>query len=106
MPANKPGYQSEYYRKNKDKVLGYSLKRHYGMSMDEYKERLKAQEGACAICKKTCSSGFNLAVDHCHDTKVIRGLLCQNCNTGLGKFKDNIEYLEKAIQYLKDTNGS
>jgi len=56
----------------------------------------------CVICEKSCPSGRRLAVDHEHSTGTIRGLLCINCNKGLGNFKDNIELLEAAIQYLKN----
>lgn len=46
-----------------------------------------------------------LFVDHCHKTNKIRGLLCINCNNGLGAFKDNVFSLNRAIQYLKENNG-
>jgi hypothetical protein len=42
-----------------------------------------------------------LSIDHCHNTGKVRGLLCDHCNKGLGLFKDNIDYLNKAIEYLK-----
>ena len=59
------------------------------------------QENRCAICNEKFPL---LAVDHCHETLLVRGLLCTNCNNGLGRFKDNIVYLENAIKYLKE-NG-
>ena len=56
------------------------------------------QDNKCAIC----NSQFNiLAVDHCHVTGNVRGLLCNNCNNGLGRFKDNKQFLENAIKYLE-----
>jgi hypothetical protein len=58
------------------------------------------QEGKCLICKKT----GKLVVDHCHSTKKVRGLLCNNCNVGLGAFKDNCEFLSDAVIYLKKEN--
>lgn len=54
----------------------------------------------CKICNQSCSSGYKLSVDHCHLTGEIRGLLCLRCNKGLGYFKDNPEFLSKAIKYL------
>lgn len=57
------------------------------------------QDNSCAICKNKFEL---LAVDHCHTTGKNRGLLCNNCNNGLGRFKDNIEYLENSIKYLKN----
>ena len=53
----------------------------------EYEQMLVQQGGECAICGQKDKS-FNLAVDHCHGTKRIRGLLCSQCNVGLGSFKD------------------
>ena len=61
----------------------------------------KKQNGVCAICKKECITGRRLAVDHNHVTGKNRGLLCTNCNTSLGGFKDDILYLEAAIRYLQ-----
>ena len=57
------------------------------------------QNNSCAICKKEI--GWEAAVDHCHTTNVVRGLLCRKCNLGLGGFKDNIETIRKAIAYVK-----
>ena len=76
------------------------LKKTYGITIEEYKKMLYVQNGVCAICEKECVSGRNLAVDHCHETGNIRGLLCSNCNPGLGHFKDSIKLLDRAIQYL------
>lgn len=76
------------------------LKSRYGITMNEFEELNKKQNKVCAIC-----GGINrdrtLAVDHCHDTGNVRGLLCSRCNIGLGLFKDNQKLLAKAIDYLK-----
>lgn len=74
------------------------LKREYGLTPEEYECLYQQQDGACAICGK---QGDLLCVDHCHDSKKIRGLLCRNCNHGIGQFKDDAGLLEKAIAYLK-----
>jgi hypothetical protein len=77
------------------------------LTVEEYNRMNFKQNGLCAICgkKETRTSRnniiCNLAVDHCHITNIIRGLLCHNCNVGLGHFKDRIDLLEKAIVYLK-----
>ena len=57
----------------------------------------------CPICGKGSIPGVtaNLVIDHCHETGKARAWLCDSCNTGLGRFKDDISYLEKAIAYLK-----
>jgi hypothetical protein len=81
------------------------LKR-YGLSKEEYEIMFKKQNGLCLICKKQCSSGQNLSVDHCHRTGKVRGLLCKKCNTALGMLEDNIQYFETAILYLKNYEES
>jgi len=63
---------------------------------------LEEQEHKCAICS-TSDADLDklLSVDHCHTTGKVRGLLCNNCNLALGNFKDKIENLKSAINYLK-----
>lgn len=58
------------------------------------------QKNVCAICKGPPQSK-GLCVDHCHRTGLVRGLLCTNCNLGIGCFKEDIKLLELAINYLK-----
>ena len=76
--------------------------RKYGLTVDDYNKMYKEQNGKCAICKTDClSERFGkFDVDHDHETGKIRGLLCNKCNTGLGLFKDNVEHLKSAIEYL------
>jgi hypothetical protein len=94
-----------YYAKHRETILQrqrelYALKRHK-IPMDEWRAMLKAHQGLCAICQKPQSGKReNLFIDHCHATGVVRGLLCTNCNRGLGGFKDNIDSLRRAIAYL------
>lgn len=78
------------------KKLGLSI------SKEEYDEMYSNQEGNCAICGNP-PSGFKkaLCLDHCHDTLKIRELLCDSCNFGLGKFKDDVNILLKAVDYLR-----
>jgi hypothetical protein len=82
-----------------------NLKRMFGMSIEEYDEKLVNQGGVCQICGLECISGKRLAVDHDHKTGKIRDLLCSNCNGGLGKFQDNPELLIKAADYLRKHSG-
>ena len=86
----------------------YWLKTQYGLSLETYNDMLKEQNHSCAICKTNETDVFKqvLYVDHCHNTGKIRGLLCMQCNAGLGKFKDSLNMLEAAKDYLKKaTNG-
>ena len=80
----------------------------YGITIEEQEDMLRKQSGKCKICGKDIylfgDTKSNTAhVDHDHKTGKVRGLLCQECNTGLGKFCDNIEYLKNAIKYLEDS---
>ena len=78
------------------------LKRRYGITLEQYEAMLESQNGKCAICKGDCLTGRNLAVDHDHETGKVRGLLCSKCNQGLGQL-NNIELLQRAIDYLKES---
>lgn len=73
--------------------------RKYGVDPDDYERRLKRQDGRCAICRRPFPG--RIAIDHCHITMVVRGLLCTSCNTALGKFGDDPEVLRRAIAYLE-----
>lgn len=78
------------------------LKSKFGLTIEKYEEILKSQNYRCYICNIHQNKfSRRLAVDHCHKTKVIRGLLCINCNKALGLLNDNISLLYKCIEYLK-----
>ncbi|MFJ4093458.1 endonuclease VII domain-containing protein [Kitasatospora sp. NPDC089913] len=74
----------------------------YGLTSEEYSLLLAAQGGRCAICQETRRG--NLAVDHCHTTEAIRGLLCNRCNGQLlaRGARDRPEVLRRAADYLED----
>jgi hypothetical protein len=74
-------------------------KRRYGITEEQYQQMLADQGNACAICR-TPFEGIKVCVDHCHDTKKVRGLLCDGCNVGLGRFKDSPNLLQRAVDYL------
>lgn len=107
-----------YYENNKEQLKqkrkrNLKKERHlqlmstYKISLVEYERMLNNQNNLCVICKSPELSKskngklMNLAVDHCHNSGKIRGLLCGKCNLGLGKFEDSIETLQNAINYLK-----
>lgn len=73
----------------------------YGLTPETYEEMRVSQGGVCAICRKAQTGKIGLVVDHDHVTGRVRGLLCTNCNTGLGKFGDSLLTLESACAYLK-----
>jgi Autographiviridae endonuclease VII len=74
-----------------------NLRRRYNITLEDWKLQHEIQEGKCAICSEEVQ---NLCVDHCHDTGNIRGLLCQNCNRGLGLLGDNLQRVERAYIYM------
>lgn len=89
------------------------LFRKFNITLEEYKNLLEEQGGVCAICgekervvRRAKSGQEMLAVDHCHETGKIRGLLCFKCNTGIGALGDSIEGLERALNYLRRQSGS
>lgn len=88
------------YFKRRARDLRYQLD--YGITLDDYEQLLTKQNNQCDICGTDTPVGGreNFAIDHDHSTGKIRGLLCNDCNLGLGSFQDNKESLKKAIQYL------
>lgn len=111
MAKNSKEYRRRWEAKNPDKVRAYrekakkhyrrsDLKKHYDMTESQYEKMLEAQHGRCLICGET-NGPMPLFVDHDHKTQRVRSLLCINCNTGLGTFKDSPELLRLAILYLE-----
>lgn len=95
--------QSELGKKTARKA---HLQQQYKITLDDYDNMLQEQNNSCAICGTNVvncekGSGNHLAVDHCHSTGKVRGLLCASCNILLGKAKDSIIVLQSAINYLK-----
>jgi hypothetical protein len=108
--------ESAYYRKNRDRILengrlyrdperqrAAKLFKAYNLTPGEFQDLLNSQDGACAICKRTSSGveGRNFHVDHDHVTGVVRGLLCQTCNVGIGALHDDVNLLRAALAYLE-----
>ncbi len=78
----------------------YDFKRRYGISLERYNQLLESQGGVCAICGGVNENGKQLSVDHDHSSGEVRGLLCTNCNSGIGHFKDDTGLLQKARDYI------
>ncbi|MBX4212608.1 endonuclease VII domain-containing protein [Candidatus Pacearchaeota archaeon] len=95
--ANKQSTEYHHARGRKSQ-----LKLNYGITPEIYNEMLSNQENSCAICKTNTPTGRwkVFAVDHCHLTNKIRGLLCNECNRGMGLLKDNAGLLRAAADYL------
>lgn len=99
-------YDREYAARQKELNPYRSRERNwkhlYGITKKDYDSLLTKQNGVCAICKKPESSKHHgvLCIDHNHITGAIRGLLCNNCNRGLGLLKDSEKVLKAAVRYL------
>lgn len=78
----------------------YHVKHTYGLAPEEALAMLERQGNRCAICGGECRSGKRLAVDHDHETGAVRGFLCEQCNHGIGNFRDDVDLLASALSYL------
>lgn len=97
-----PRFQKEHaYLYGQDRLDDMRLKRQYGIDLDTYNIMLTSQENRCLICKMSQEQEVRkFTVDHCHKSGIVRGLLCNKCNRGLGIFKDSTSLLQSAINYL------
>lgn len=100
-PGKHAASKRAWVSKNKDKHDSYRRKVIYGIDHAAFTQMLIKQNGVCAICGGgPVGKRKNLSVDHCHKTGKVRALLCSNCNTGLGSFKDNPQLLLISHAYL------
>ncbi len=94
----KDGYRTDCKECVRNKYLYYT----YGITSEQYNQLLKDQNYDCAICGlNEDDSEQNFHLDHDHSNGKIRGILCENCNHGIGNFNDNIEIMASAISYLQ-----
>lgn len=92
--------QSKAWRKaNPEKRKDMALRSRFGITLAQYNELSDRQGGVCAVCRQPAV----LAVDHCHTTGRIRGLLCMPCNTAIGQFRDDPGLLRAAATYVEET---
>ncbi len=93
---------SNVKRRENGKQRDAYLRTHYGITLADQQAMLLAQNGHCAICGTTEWGGQHgtPVIDHCHATGKVRGILCQWCNVGLGKFDDSPHLLDAANRYL------
>lgn len=87
------------------KLVAIERKRLYGITQEQFDRMKQDQNNKCAICQNDLDHGKNTCVDHCHDTKKVRAILCAKCNFGLGQFNDSTNLLQSAIMYLNKYNG-
>lgn len=96
----------DWYKRNKNTARERYLQTRYGMSENEYAARLLAQNNCCILCGTEFSAGDygpnSPVVDHCHTHGHVRGILCNECNRGLGYFHDNPSALRAAAKYIEE----
>lgn len=105
-------WRKAYNEKHRERIYSanrnHTLKRLYGITLDDYNNLYTDQQGCCSICNKhqsALSDSRTLAVDHNHITGKVRGLLYSSCNKALGLFEDSFILLEKAANYLKEKDN-
>jgi len=107
-PERERRYRANRYRADPDYKVKQHLSHNYGITLDQYEALLAKQNGICAICGTdkpgNRPSATRFHIDHCHSTGEIRGLLCGNCNAGIGRFADSPIRLEAAARYLQESN--
>lgn len=98
------GHKREYYQNNKEHInkyrREYRYKERYNLTLEQIDEMLIKQNHKCLICG-TSLMETRRCVDHSHESGKIRGILCDLCNKGLGQFRDNLEFLRKAVIYME-----
>jgi len=91
-----------YLATHPEKVEQYrvrNLVRGKGLTVQEYTKAMELQKGCCAVCRE--NGGRRLSIDHDHRTGKFRGLLCTQCNSALGLFREDTNRLQEAIRYLE-----
>jgi hypothetical protein len=95
--------QKRHRQAKPERFADYARKQNYGLPPGEFDRLLEAQQGKCAICRAQRPGGKGrFHVDHCHNTKRIRGLLCHRCNLGIGQLNHDPAVLRAAIRYLTE----
>lgn len=98
---NNPDVRSKWERSNSQLRSEQAASRKYGISTEEVRRLRTANGGVCECCGIAPPIGSYHAIDHCHATGAIRGLLCRDCNLGIGLFKDSPELLRAAAAYIE-----
>lgn len=94
-------FSNKNQNNKKEYLKNYRLTTIYNITLNTFNKMLLEQNNLCKICNNNFKNDKDICVDHNHLTGKIRSLLCTACNLGLGKFKDNIEILRKAVIYLE-----
>jgi hypothetical protein len=100
-------YKNKYVQANPFAAIrshvAWRLRTQFALTPEQWQAMREAQGHRCAICQSALGTGRSVAVDHCHETGLVRGILCSKCNLGLGHFKDNPETLIAAARYIAES---
>lgn len=85
----------------------WNYRNKYGLTIEEVRDMFDEQGGCCGICGRALhweapgqGNIHRTCVDHCHQTGIVRGILCWTCNAGIGKFNDDPELIERALAWV------
>jgi Recombination endonuclease VII len=96
----------KWRKNNPERFRDHMLKANYGLPLGTYAAMLATQGGGCAICGTDKPGGKGrFHVDHCHDTNLVRGLLCNACNIGIGNMRHDERILLAAVKYLAESRS-
>ncbi len=96
-PQTARSWERRWRANNQEYQVERDALRKYGLSAEDHKQMISQQRGRCLICREE----KKLEIDHCHDTGKVRGLLCHNCNTGVGMLGDSVLTIIRAATYLE-----
>ena len=99
-PQKRKDVANKYAKRNPKKLRNNSLKSQYGITLEEFNDKMSLQQHKCVICGNEFKNTKDAHMDHCHTSGKIRDILCKGCNIGLGHFKESIPTLLSAVQYL------
>lgn len=91
----------ETTQRNLIRMRERAKERRYGITQEDFDKMLSEQKNMCKICNNEFKSTKDTHIDHCHNSNIVRGLLCNNCNMALGQFNDNTHNMDNAIKYLQ-----
>jgi hypothetical protein len=97
-------YHKQRYKSDPEYYKNRNMINRYGIGLDQYQLMLEQQNYSCAICGKhqTQTAKGHLVIDHCHDSNIIRKLLCSSCNVALGMAYEDVDILYKMIDYVRE----
>jgi hypothetical protein len=103
-----PAFKHGRSKKGADGYLQYAREKYdlskYGLTPEQKTSMLGQQGGCCAVCGyKFGQKKGDMHVDHCHTTGAVRGLLCNECNTGIGLLRESAEIMQSAVKYLNQS---